>query len=133
VEQLKAAFKRSNGPDQGLTWTQHFLCGAGAGIANSVVSGPVEHIRSRLQVQSGSKGAALEYNGTVDAVRKVYQRHGLSGLYKGQNITLIRYARHAVRSMQRVDLMLMHPARLVTIGARLAQRVLGLWQLLLGV
>jgi len=27
------------------------LAGAFAGVANSVVSGPVEHIRTRLQVQ----------------------------------------------------------------------------------
>ena len=95
VEQLKAGFRRSNRPDEGLSWSQHFLCGAGAGVANSVVSGPVEHIRSRLQVQSGPKGAAAAYNGTVDAFRKIHAEHGLAGLYKGQLITVLRCGRRA--------------------------------------
>ena len=93
VEQLKAGFRNSNRPGEGLSWTQHFLCGAGAGVANSVVSGPVEHIRSRLQVQSGPRGTAAAYNGTVDAFRKIYTQHGLGGLYKGQTATLLRCAR----------------------------------------
>ena len=93
VEQLKAGFTRRNQPGESLSWTQHFLCGAGAGVANSVVSGPVEHIRSRLQVQAGPKGAAAQYTGTVDAFRKIYQAHGLAGIYKGQVITLLRCGR----------------------------------------
>ena len=90
VEQLKAAFQRSNKPGEGLSWTQHFLCGAGAGVANSIVSGPVEHIRSRLQVQSGAKGARAQYSGTLDAFRQIARQHGLAGVYKGQSITVLR-------------------------------------------
>jgi solute carrier family 25 (mitochondrial carnitine/acylcarnitine transporter), member 20/29 len=90
VEQLKAGFAARNKPGDSLSWTQHFLCGAGAGVANSIVSGPVEHIRSRLQVQAGPKGTAAAYNGTVDAFRKISAAHGIAGIYKGQTITVLR-------------------------------------------
>ncbi|KAH7097225.1 mitochondrial carrier with solute carrier repeats [Auriculariales sp. MPI-PUGE-AT-0066] len=57
----------------------------------SIVSGPVEHIRIRLQTQKGN-GADRLYQGPGDAVRKIAKAHGLAGLYKGQVPTLWREA-----------------------------------------
>ncbi|KAJ2917770.1 hypothetical protein MD484_g2670, partial [Candolleomyces efflorescens] len=72
-----------------LTGSQLFSAGVFAGLANSVVSGPVEHIRIRLQTQSNTKPL---YAGPWDAIRKIYTGHGVAGLYKGQVATLIREA-----------------------------------------
>ncbi|KAI0786570.1 mitochondrial carrier [Abortiporus biennis] len=78
------------GPD-GLTLDGAQLFGSGvfAGLANGVVSGPVEHIRIRLQTQSATNPV---YSGPWDAVRKIYSTNGIAGIYKGQAVTFLREA-----------------------------------------
>jgi len=68
---------------------QLVAAGALAGVANGVVSGPVEHIRIRLQTQSPTNPA---YNGPFDAIRKISGSYGVAGIYKGQVATLTREA-----------------------------------------
>ncbi|KAF7322133.1 hypothetical protein MKEN_00737200 [Mycena kentingensis (nom. inval.)] len=68
---------------------QIFTAGVFAGIANGFVSGPVEHIRIRLQTQSAT---APEYRGPFHAIRKIYAAHGIPGVFKGQGVTLVREA-----------------------------------------
>ncbi|KAH8118960.1 mitochondrial carrier [Phellopilus nigrolimitatus] len=72
-----------------LSAGQLVVAGSLAGIANSVVSGPVEHIRIRLQIQATDNKI---YSGPGDAVRKIMKQHGIAGLYKGQVATLAREA-----------------------------------------
>ncbi|KAI8911075.1 mitochondrial carrier domain-containing protein, partial [Gorgonomyces haynaldii] len=85
LETLKRAF---SGPQKKeLTLSQLFLCGAGSGLANSVLSGPIEHVRIRLQVQSAANKV---YDGPFDFLRKVYASHGFAGIYKAQAITMVR-------------------------------------------
>ncbi|TDL24285.1 mitochondrial carrier [Rickenella mellea] len=72
-----------------LNSQQLILAGSLAGIANSVVSGPVEHIRIRLQIQSSHNRI---YSGPLDAVKKIYGAHGIAGIYKGQVPTIAREA-----------------------------------------
>ncbi|KAI9229039.1 MAG: mitochondrial carrier domain-containing protein [Piptocephalis tieghemiana] len=74
-------------PAAPLPASQLFLAGATAGLANSVVSGPVEHIRTRLQIQSNTNRI---YQGPWDAIKKIYSSHGLRGLYKAQGVTALR-------------------------------------------
>jgi solute carrier family 25 carnitine/acylcarnitine transporter 20/29 len=69
-----------------LSATKLYFAGAASGIANSVVSGPMEHVRTRLQVQTGEK----VFKGPLDFAKKVVQQHGIAGLYKGQAITMVR-------------------------------------------
>ncbi|KAJ2844038.1 Mitochondrial carrier protein ymc2 [Coemansia brasiliensis] len=92
VEHMKRTFARINGTPSNqppvLTPLQLYTAGAAAGVANSVVSGPVEHIRVRLQVQSS--GAAAQYKGPIDCIRQIYSSHGLGGIYKGQLPTILR-------------------------------------------
>jgi solute carrier family 25 carnitine/acylcarnitine transporter 20/29 len=64
--------------------SQLFLCGSFSGIANSVLSGPIEHIRTRLQIQTDSS------QGPSNLIRSIYRNYGFSGIYKGQMITLAR-------------------------------------------
>ncbi|KAI8384546.1 mitochondrial carrier domain-containing protein [Radiomyces spectabilis] len=82
LESMKRHFSKGG---QDLTNTQFYLAGAASGLANSVVSGPVEHIRTRLQVQTGTG-----YKGPIDCIKQIYRSHGLAGIYKGQGITMAR-------------------------------------------
>ncbi|ORX93539.1 mitochondrial carrier [Basidiobolus meristosporus CBS 931.73] len=94
--------KAGKGADSNiLSFSQLYVAGAASGVANSVVSGPVEHIRTRLQVQTSSRpaltgGAGSQapskvfYTGPIDCIQKIYKSYGLRGIYKGQVATMIR-------------------------------------------
>lgn len=76
----------SRGKSKDLSNAQLFLAGSFSGVANSVLSGPIEHIRTRLQIQSGE----ATFKGPADLIRKLYESHGIAGIFKGQKITVIR-------------------------------------------
>ncbi|KAF0473768.1 mitochondrial carrier [Gigaspora margarita] len=78
--------------DPFLTNPQLYISGATAGLVNSVISGPVEHIRTRLQIQVTSKQPTQTqfYSGPIDCIKKIYSSYGIRGIYKGQVITMIR-------------------------------------------
>ncbi|KAL1892934.1 carrier protein ymc1 [Ceratocystis pirilliformis] len=74
-----------------LTYPQYYAAGAFAGIANSVISAPIEHVRIRLQTQP--HGANRLYAGPWDCVRKLcIQGGGIGGLYRGGAVTVLREA-----------------------------------------
>jgi solute carrier family 25 (mitochondrial carnitine/acylcarnitine transporter), member 20/29 len=80
-----------NQSTHGLSYAQYFASGAFAGIANSVISGPIEHVRIRMQTQP--HGAARLYSGPLDCVRKLSAHGGvLKGLYRGEAVTILREA-----------------------------------------
>lgn len=67
------------------------MAGAFAGITNSVISGPIEHVRIRMQTQP--HGAQRLYNGPIDCIRKLSAHEGvLKGLYRGEAVTVLREA-----------------------------------------
>jgi len=71
-----------------LTYPQYYLAGAYAGIGNSILSGPIEHIRIKLQTQpSGDKRL---YAGPGDCIRKIYNVDGIKGIYRAQVPTILR-------------------------------------------
>lgn len=84
LEYFKRALSKDNAP---LSIPQLYLAGAGSGLANSFLSGPIEHVRIRLQVQCATNKI---YTGPLDFIKKVYSQHGLAGIYKGQMITFLR-------------------------------------------
>jgi len=86
LETLKARDSLSNG--QKLSNLDFYLAGGAAGIANSIVSGPVEHIRIRLQMQPTGKSRL--YSGPWDCVRKISGIAGIKGIFKGQIISILR-------------------------------------------
>ncbi|KAI1756202.1 mitochondrial carrier domain-containing protein [Xylaria castorea] len=74
-----------------LSYGQYYAAGAFAGVANSVISGPIEHVRIRLQTQP--HGAARLYAGPLDCVRKLSAGGGvMRGLYRGEAVTVLREA-----------------------------------------
>ena len=76
---------------QPLTYGQYYSAGAFAGIVNTVLSSPIEHIRIRLQTQP--HGAGRLYNGPIDCIRKLSRSPSVAmGLYRGTAVTLLREA-----------------------------------------
>jgi solute carrier family 25 carnitine/acylcarnitine transporter 20/29 len=86
------------------------LCGSLAGVNCGVVCCPVEMVRSRLQLQRGnygimsrlgtssSSGKAMssssskppQFCGAFDVLRQVYRSHGIRGVFRGLNVTMLR-------------------------------------------
>ncbi|CAG8616108.1 32454_t:CDS:2, partial [Racocetra persica] len=93
---MKRYFMEKNGNKSPfLTNSQLYISGATAGLVNSVISGPVEHIRTRLQVQitptqSSASTQAQFYSGPIDCIKKIYSSYGIRGIYKGQVISMAR-------------------------------------------
>ncbi|KAI0391550.1 mitochondrial carrier domain-containing protein [Xylariaceae sp. FL0594] len=83
----------SSSSNSELSYGQYYAAGAFAGVANSVISGPIEHVRIRLQTQP--HGAARLYSGPLDCVRKLCAPEAggvLRGLYRGEAVTILREA-----------------------------------------
>ena len=81
----------SPGDGQPLSLFRIGLAGAVAGSAAFVVTTPVELLKSRLQIQYGSGGAA-RYTGMIDCARQTIRESGLRGLYQGSVTTIMRDA-----------------------------------------
>ncbi|KAK5995680.1 putative mitochondrial carrier C4G9.20c [Cladobotryum mycophilum] len=73
-----------------LSYGQYFAAGAFAGVANAPLSGPIEHIRIRLQSQPHGQGRL--YDGPLDCIRKITAQAGAGGLYRGEVVTVWREA-----------------------------------------
>lgn len=85
-EYMKRYYDRVSG-GSALSLAQYFSCGAVAGFANGFLASPIEHIRIRLQTQTGD---VKLFNGPIDCTKKLYLSSGLQGIYKGLLPTLIR-------------------------------------------
>ncbi|KAF2857794.1 mitochondrial carrier [Piedraia hortae CBS 480.64] len=86
----RRTFEKHNGV-QPMQYWQYYASGAFAGIANTVFSSPIEHVRIRLQTQPHGPGRL--YNGPLDCIRKLSQSPNIArGLYKGTSATLLREA-----------------------------------------
>lgn len=70
-----------------LTLPYLFLSGGFAGMANTFVSCPMEHIRIRMQIQDGTFKL---YKNSFDAAFKIYKAHGFTGLNKGFGVSFTR-------------------------------------------
>lgn len=80
-------------PGAALGYGQYYAAGAFAGVANTALSSPIEHVRIRLQTQP--HGAGRLYSGPLDCVRKLTAAPGggvLGGVYRGTAVTLLREA-----------------------------------------
>lgn len=76
---------------QPLSYGQYWTAGAFAGVVNTVLSSPIEHIRIRLQTQP--HGANRLYAGPLDCIRQLSRSPNVAkGLYRGTAVTLLREA-----------------------------------------
>lgn len=91
-KKLLEAYNHKNGqrdPSK-MTTPQFLLCGFLAGFGNSFVTGPVEHIRIRMQNQTNTAGSSARYSGSFDALSKIHSEHGIGKVFKGLNVTIAR-------------------------------------------
>ncbi|XP_078063010.1 mitochondrial carnitine/acylcarnitine carrier protein-like [Mustelus asterias] len=75
-------------PEERLTRGQLFTAGMIAGIFSTVILSPVERIKCLLQIQAGT--GERKYAGPGDCIKQLYKGSGLSGIYKGTLLTLLR-------------------------------------------
>ena len=80
-----AAGLRCNTPANPSSVLVNFLAGGLAGWTVSFVAAPIEHVKARLQVQYGQKS----YTGPLDCLQKMFQSHGITGVYQGLTATII--------------------------------------------
>jgi solute carrier family 25 (mitochondrial carnitine/acylcarnitine transporter), member 20/29 len=75
-----------------LSLGQFYLAGAFAGVTNTILSSPIEHIRIRLQTQPHDLAHRL-YSGPLDCISKIRAQAGLAhGIYRGAAVTTLREA-----------------------------------------
>lgn len=88
-EAMKRFFHSLNSqPQATLGLSQYYACGVVSGVANSFLASPIEHVRIRLQTQTGS-GLSSEFKGPMDCIRKLRSQ---GGLMRGLTPTVLREA-----------------------------------------
>lgn len=80
--EFKDFFIRRNGDGKIKDW-QQLLSGAGTGVCSTLLNNPIDVVKSRLQAQDKSSGAAPKYTGTIDCLMKTVKQDGLPALYRG--------------------------------------------------
>ena len=70
--------KRLNG--QPMSIIDYFVCGGVAGFANGFLASPIEHIRIRLQTQTGN---SKNFNGPLDCAKRFTKQTELKVFTKG--------------------------------------------------
>lgn len=87
----KRFFSEGKPAGQQLSLGELFAAGAFAGTANTILSGPIENIRIKLQSQPVPKpGQKKLYEGPLDCAMKLYRANGLRGIFQGQVPTIWR-------------------------------------------
>jgi len=62
--------------------------GGAAGASSLIFVYPLDFVRTRLAADIG-KGDAREFNGLTDCLKKIFQKDGMYGLYRGFNISVL--------------------------------------------
>lgn len=89
-----------------LTDRSQMLCGAAAGLSQSIVSSPMELVKTRVQLQteacatttslscaatsSSTVTNCKSYSSPLDCVKKIVTTEGWRGIFRGQFITVCR-------------------------------------------
>ncbi|KAK5102626.1 hypothetical protein LTS08_003426 [Lithohypha guttulata] len=82
------SLRRTLAKDNQPSVVQSYICGGAAGAANSLISSPVEHIRTRLQLQP--HGAGRLYSGPVECIKAIVRQAGIRGIFKAYPVALVK-------------------------------------------
>ncbi|XP_057508806.1 nicotinamide adenine dinucleotide transporter 1, chloroplastic [Actinidia eriantha] len=96
-EKMKAYFaKRDNTTTDKLSPGKLAMASSVSKVVASVVTYPHEVVRSRLQEQGQTRNCNVQYAGVIDCIKKVFQKEGLPGFYRGCATNLLRTTPSAV-------------------------------------
>uniref|UniRef100_A0A5B7ANZ7 Uncharacterized protein n=1 Tax=Davidia involucrata TaxID=16924 RepID=A0A5B7ANZ7_DAVIN len=88
--------KRDNTTTDKLSPGKVAIASSVSKIAASIMTYPHEVVRSRLQEQGQVRNSEVQYAGVVDCIKKVLQKEGITGLYRGCATNLLRTTPSAV-------------------------------------
>ncbi|KAJ6429807.1 hypothetical protein OIU84_021250 [Salix udensis] len=88
--------ERGNTTVDNLSHTDVAIASSVAKIFASVLTYPHEVVRSRLQEQGHLRDSEVHYAGVVDCIKKVSQKEGFRGFYRGCATNLMRTTPSAV-------------------------------------
>ena len=82
-------------------------CGSAAGMTSTLLTYPLDLVRSRLMMMSAGAGAgsAQQYKGIIDCFAKTYRGEGIRGLYGGLGPTMMGIIPYAGVSFAAFDTM----------------------------
>ncbi|PVH83149.1 mitochondrial inner membrane transporter, exports 2-oxoadipate and 2-oxoglutarate from the mitochond [Cadophora sp. DSE1049] len=69
--------------DKPLPFIYQFAAGAVAGVSEILVMYPLDVVKTRIQLQSGTATGEDAYSGMMDCFRKIVRNEGVSRLYRG--------------------------------------------------
>lgn len=69
--------------DKPLPFIYQFAAGAVAGVSEILVMYPLDVVKTRVQLQTGTGVGGDHYNGMVDCFRKIIRNEGFGRLYRG--------------------------------------------------
>ncbi|XP_057961691.1 nicotinamide adenine dinucleotide transporter 1, chloroplastic [Malania oleifera] len=97
--------KRDNTTTEKLSPGNLAVASSAAKILASVMTYPHEVVRSRLQEQGQARNHKIYYAGVIDCMKKVFQKEGLSGFYRGCATNLLRTTPSAVITFTSYEMM----------------------------
>lgn len=75
-------------------YTKPVFCRMGA----TLFVQPLDLVKNRMQLQ-GAGGAKKEYQSTLDALKKILRKEGITGIYKGLGAGFLRQATYTTTRM----------------------------------
>lgn len=73
------------------TFIFSFIIGFAVETGAGIIAYPIDTVRRRMMMQSGNKGEARLYNGSLDCSRKIYRNEGgITSFYKGCFSNILR-------------------------------------------
>ncbi|KAF8319013.1 mitochondrial carrier [Clavulina sp. PMI_390] len=66
------------------------FAGAGAGLVSSIITCPLDVIKTRLQAQKAARGR-IDYLGVFGLIKHIWLRDGVRGYYRGLGPTILGY------------------------------------------
>jgi solute carrier family 25 carnitine/acylcarnitine transporter 20/29 len=79
--------KFNDKPDERLSLAYVALAGSLAGIPQSMIEGPQDNLKSKMQVQRADNKL---YSSTFDCGKKIVSQYGIRGVYQGLGATIFR-------------------------------------------